>query len=102
MTSYKLKPGIDVAYIGGVGKVRAGVLLEANHAPGLLVEVPDMPKNPPLESTEPVHAPKPLTEPAPEPLEEKQAVRSALVSLEEKPVVRPTSRPKASKPSGEK
>ena len=66
---YVKNPEAGNCYLPGVGWLWEGQTLTgdqyAKYAPGVLLEVPDEPKKPPLESTS--YDPKPLTEPAPGP-----------------------------------
>lgn len=69
MRQFKLKSGVDVAFIPGAGKLTESSVIMGNeyskYVPGLLVEV--MPASPPVELTEAPSAPKPLTEVMPVP-----------------------------------
>lgn len=109
MKSYKVKPGTDVAFIPGVGKITEGTILMgdeyAKFAPRLLVEVPTVAAQVPLESTEPSRGPVPLTEPAPAPhveipppppaqVEDKSAAK--VLEEDPEPAKRGPGRPKGS------
>lgn len=67
MKRYTIHPKLHEVFVQGIGRVTKGRILVGDfdkYVPRLLVEVPDVPKGPPLESTEP-RGPRMLTEPAP-------------------------------------
>jgi hypothetical protein len=67
MKRYEINPKLHEVFVQGIGRVTKGRILVGDfdkYVPRLLVEVPDVPKGPPLENTEP-RGPRMLTEPAP-------------------------------------
>jgi len=112
MPRFKLNPKAGMVFLPGHGRVKPGDVLVGEQfrrfTPNLLVEVPDPPKDPPVEvkaaskPKKPLEVPKPLAE---TPLETREAPTSPgkkLLTEDEEPAPPPKPKPVAKKSAPKK